>query len=50
MDDGADHGQNLGELNMWSMMNLLETSLRVPAPFCKQLNRKSSTHRDLPYD
>jgi arylsulfatase A-like enzyme len=26
----ADHGQNLGELNMWSMMNLLETSLRVP--------------------
>lgn len=23
-------GQNLGELNMWSMMNLLETSLRVP--------------------
>eukprot|EP00039_Didymoeca_costata_P024132 m.9381 g.9381 ORF g.9381 m.9381 type:complete len:530 (-) comp4056_c0_seq2:699-2288(-) len=26
----ADHGQNLGERNMWSMMNLLETSLRVP--------------------
>ena len=26
----ADHGQNLGELNMWSMMNLLEPSLRVP--------------------
>ena len=26
----ADHGQNLGEMNMWSMMNLLETSLRVP--------------------
>ena len=26
----ADHGQNLGENNMWSMMNLLETSLRVP--------------------
>ena len=26
----ADHGQNLGESNMWSMMNLLETSLRVP--------------------
>lgn len=26
----ADHGQNLGEFNMWSMMNLLETSLRVP--------------------
>jgi arylsulfatase A-like enzyme len=26
----ADHGQNLGEANMWSMMNLLETSLRVP--------------------
>ena len=26
----ADHGQNLGEENMWSMMNLLETSLRVP--------------------
>eukprot|EP00943_MAST-04B_sp_MAST-4B-sp1_P002911 g2911.t1 len=26
----ADHGQNLGENNMWSMMNLLETSLQVP--------------------
>lgn len=26
----ADHGQNLGEFNMWSMMNLLETSLQVP--------------------
>ena len=26
----ADHGQNVGEHNMWSMMNLLETSLRVP--------------------
>jgi iduronate 2-sulfatase len=26
----ADHAQNLGEANMWSMMNLLETSLRVP--------------------
>ena len=26
----SDHGQNLGEENMWSMMNLLETSLRVP--------------------
>lgn len=26
----ADHGQNLGEYNMWSMMNLLETSLQVP--------------------
>merc|ERR1711871_778297 len=23
----ADHGQNVGEHNMWSMMNLLETSL-----------------------
>jgi arylsulfatase A-like enzyme len=26
----ADHGQNLGEHNMWSMMNAKETSLRVP--------------------
>jgi iduronate 2-sulfatase len=26
----ADHAQNLGESNMWSMMNLLETSTRVP--------------------
>ena len=26
----SDHAQNLGEANMWSMMNLLETSLRVP--------------------
>lgn len=26
----ADHSQNLGENNMWSMMSLLETSLRVP--------------------
>lgn len=26
----ADHAQNLGEANMWSMMNLLETSLRIP--------------------
>ena len=26
----ADHGQNLGEYNMWSMMNLMETSLQVP--------------------
>ena len=26
----ADHGQNLGEFNMWSMMNLLEPSLQVP--------------------
>ena len=26
----ADHGQNLGEFNMWSMMNLMETSLQIP--------------------
>jgi hypothetical protein len=26
----ADHAQNLGEGNMWSMMNLMETSLRIP--------------------
>ena len=26
----ADHGQSLGEGNMWEMMNLLEQSLRVP--------------------
>ena len=26
----ADHGQNLGEFDMWSMMNLMDTSLRVP--------------------
>eukprot|EP00005_Dracoamoeba_jomungandri_P000435 CAMPEP_0174251456 /NCGR_PEP_ID=MMETSP0439-20130205/1270_1 /TAXON_ID=0 /ORGANISM="Stereomyxa ramosa, Strain Chinc5" /LENGTH=492 /DNA_ID=CAMNT_0015331779 /DNA_START=35 /DNA_END=1513 /DNA_ORIENTATION=+ len=26
----ADHGQNVGEHNMWSMMNVLESSLRVP--------------------
>ena len=26
----ADHGQNLGEHNMWSMMNMMETSARVP--------------------
>jgi arylsulfatase A-like enzyme len=26
----ADHGQSLGEANMWEMMNLLEQSLRVP--------------------
>jgi iduronate 2-sulfatase len=26
----ADHGQNLGELNLWSMMNLLDVSTQVP--------------------
>jgi iduronate 2-sulfatase len=26
----ADHGQSLGELNLWSMMGLLDTSTRVP--------------------
>lgn len=34
----ADHAQNLGEGNMWSMMNLLETSLRVPLLIRPALN------------
>ncbi len=32
----ADHGQNLGEFNMWSMMNLLES--RYSCKFCVSLS------------
>ena len=34
----ADHAQNLGEQNMWAMMNLRETSLRVPLMIRPALN------------
>eukprot|EP01050_Picozoa_sp_SAG11_P009081 SAG11_NODE_833_length_6943_cov_4.544126_4_plen_111_part_00 len=45
----ADHGQSLGESNMWEMMNLYEQSLRVPllvrpAPNDRRLREKVNVY------